>query len=75
MASVSHLRTPAYVWHADQLQPMRDSMRGVRTVLRQLMEEQTYQRQRDAMHLASACATSTPLCTHVCCGWLLCVAI
>jgi hypothetical protein len=34
-------------------------MRGVRTVLRQLMEEQTYQRQRDAMHLASACATMT----------------
>jgi hypothetical protein len=45
---------------------MRDSMRGVRTVLRQLMEEQTYQRQRDAMHLASACATTMT--------WVECVA-
>ena len=34
-----------------------ESMRNVRLALRQLQEEQTYQANRDAMHLASTFAT------------------
>ncbi len=50
------LRLLAAPRRADQLQPVRDTVRDLRSVLRQLLDEQAYQAKRDSTHLASACA-------------------
>ncbi len=39
---------------SDQLTPVRDAVNNLRSLLGQVMEEQTYQENRDRMHLASA---------------------
>ena len=39
---------------ADQLQPMRNTLRSLQQVMRQLLEEQKYQTTRDSVHIASA---------------------
>lgn len=41
---------------ADQLQPVRNTLRSVNQIMRQLLEEQKYQATRDSVHLASASA-------------------
>lgn len=52
----SDLNRCASSTRADQLQPVRDTLRSLRQTMRQLLEEQTYQTTRDSVHLASAFA-------------------
>ena len=53
-ASLLADRTAPSSRRADQLQPMRNTLRSLQQVMRQLLEEQKYQRARDTVHIASA---------------------
>jgi|APGre2960657444_1045066.scaffolds.fasta_scaffold00144_2 hypothetical protein len=47
---------------SDHLGPLRNSLGTMRNTLRQLLEEQLYQENRDTMHSQSACASVASLC-------------